>query len=591
MLLTACGDDTSSGTAGGGSGTGAATASGGAGGNGASGGGATGGGGGDEGGRASCDGKPPATDANGSTPNAATIPHPTLRNLSLVWEVDGDEDLDAVVRVRFRELGGAWRLGLPLRRTPAAALEGFAWPNRHAGSVFGLQPATTYELELWLDDPDGGCEVRTLTATTRAVPAAMAGAPTKPVTPATFDQVASSAVPGDVLELAPGDYSSFTFNNDGTIDAPIVIRGTAGVTINGDVRLDGRSYVHVTGLHVLGQIKWNGGIGLAITKNKVDAVADGIVTKTRAEDAYIADNVVTGVTLWNEAALGVDGDNVGEGIEVTGPGHVIEHNRVKGFRDAISLLEDGAAEDQFSIDINNNDIEQAADDAVEADFCFHNCRVTQNRIANSFIGLSSQPGLGGPTYFIRNIEFNVILTPFKLQRGSIGDVAFHNTIVKSGDAFGIYTSDVFSRQFFRNNLFIGGPGGTFGGYQNGNGDVMNLESADPSGDYDYDGYASLDGSFNGQFGSASFSSLAEMMSLTSEKHGVQLDLASFASMVTVPQSPFPAAAVPDLQLAEGGKAVDKGVVLENVNDGFAGEAPDLGAYERGTAPPVYGPQP
>ena len=46
----------------------------------------------------------------------------------------------------------------------------------------------------------------------------------------------------------------------------------------------------------------------------------------------------------------------------------------------------------------------------------------------------------------------------------------------------------------------------------------------------------------------------------------------------------------DLQLAAGSAAVDKGVVLAGINDGFAGAAPDLGAYELGVAPPVYGPR-
>jgi MYXO-CTERM domain-containing protein len=48
--------------------------------------------------------------------------------------------------------------------------------------------------------------------------------------------------------------------------------------------------------------------------------------------------------------------------------------------------------------------------------------------------------------------------------------------------------------------------------------------------------------------------------------------------------------VVDLQLAAGSAAVDKGVVLTAINDGFTGAAPDLGAYEVGAAPPVYGPR-
>ena len=37
-----------------------------------------------------------------------------------------------------------------------------------------------------------------------------------------------------------------------------------------------------------------------------------------------------------------------------------------------------------------------------------------------------------------------------------------------------------------------------------------------------------------------------------------------------------------------GKAVDKGVALPNVNDGFKGKAPDLGAIEAGDPMPIYG---
>jgi hypothetical protein len=46
----------------------------------------------------------------------------------------------------------------------------------------------------------------------------------------------------------------------------------------------------------------------------------------------------------------------------------------------------------------------------------------------------------------------------------------------------------------------------------------------------------------------------------------------------------------NFRLKAGGKAVDAGVRLPNVNDGFAGRAPDLGAYEVGQPAPVYGPR-
>jgi hypothetical protein len=47
----------------------------------------------------------------------------------------------------------------------------------------------------------------------------------------------------------------------------------------------------------------------------------------------------------------------------------------------------------------------------------------------------------------------------------------------------------------------------------------------------------------------------------------------------------------DFRLKPGSAAVDAGVVLPNINDGFTGSAPDLGAYELNRPLPQYGPRP
>ena len=47
----------------------------------------------------------------------------------------------------------------------------------------------------------------------------------------------------------------------------------------------------------------------------------------------------------------------------------------------------------------------------------------------------------------------------------------------------------------------------------------------------------------------------------------------------------------DFRLKPNSAAVDRGVALPNVTEGFAGKAPDLGALEAGQAPPHYGPRP
>jgi hypothetical protein len=46
----------------------------------------------------------------------------------------------------------------------------------------------------------------------------------------------------------------------------------------------------------------------------------------------------------------------------------------------------------------------------------------------------------------------------------------------------------------------------------------------------------------------------------------------------------------DFRLKPGSPAVDRGLVLSNVTDGFTGRAPDLGALEVDTPAPKYGPR-
>jgi len=46
----------------------------------------------------------------------------------------------------------------------------------------------------------------------------------------------------------------------------------------------------------------------------------------------------------------------------------------------------------------------------------------------------------------------------------------------------------------------------------------------------------------------------------------------------------------DFRLKAGSAAIDRGVELPTITDGFAGRAPDLGALEAGQPMPTYGPR-
>ena len=282
--------------------------------------------------------------------------------------------------------------------------------------------------------------------------------------------------------------------------------------------------------------------------------------------------------------MGAQGDNIGEGVEMTGPGNVICYNRVSGFRDCISTMEDSHAVEQTSIDIYNNDIYRGVDDGIEADFCFANCRILRNRLTNCYVGLSSQPGLGGPNYFVRNVMYNVIHGAFKLKRFSRGDIVLHNTVVKIGTGLG--GNSEMDHAYFRNNLAFGGPTGgiNWGNYGAGYPSAADVVTPGPHSSFDYDAVGVVNVEYDAQIGERSFSE--------AEKNGVEkLSFSDTFVDVDFPDPPLPEREVADLRLKAGAEVIDAAVRIPNINDEYIGGAPDCGAYEFGTETPHYGPRP
>jgi hypothetical protein len=527
--------------------------------------------------------------ADATIPGAVTAPYPTLVNLSIEWAVEGDDNLNGVVSVRFRATGeDAWREAMPLRRIPAGESRGttpiFRWANKHSGSIFDLRPDTLYEIELALQDPDGGSAEHSLSVRTRPVPRASDDATVRRAGPADL----ASAQPNEILLLEPGEYGRFVVPRDGEPGRPIVFRSPDHGAVFDSISLNGRKHVYLEGVTVRSSstaITMNNSENCVVRRARIHAVY-GIRASSPpgAANAYIADNIIGGTTPWTNAAMGANGDNIGEGIQLTGPGNVIAHNRVTGFRDAISFMEDRGAHDQFSIDVYGNDIYTGADDGIEADFCFHNCRILRNRLTNCFVGLSSQPGLGGPTYFIRNVMYNLTYVPFKLHRFSQGDVILHNTAVKVGDGMACFSGQPFDNALFRNNLSFGGPPGepTYGGYSAGTGMAANLANPGPRSSFDYDAVGVYELPFRARIGRLDFFEV--------EPHGVRVEWGIFDG-VDFPLPAIPVREPPDLRPRAGSRVVDAGLRIPNVNDGYLGAGPDIGAYEAGQPLPHYGPRP
>jgi hypothetical protein len=497
------------------------------------------------------------------THGEVTTPFPTLNHLAVEWQIEGDDDLDATCEVKVRKQGETmWRDAEPLRRVPAGTsqktLPISTWTNRLSGSVFDLEPGTSYEIELTLHDPDGGSAVKIVKTSTRPEPVAKADAVLKNGSKADL----KAAKPGEVLLLADGDYGAAVFNRDGEPGRPIVYRSTSGKAVFSEISLTDRKWVYLEGITVNGPIRMNGTEHCAVRRCTIKAQYGIKAYKPGMMNACIEDNVITGIREWKADIMGAGGDNDGEGIQFTGSGNVIRHNRVSGYRDCISHMEDDGAAPQMCNDILNNDLSAGLDDGIEADFALHNCRVMRNRLTNCFVGISSQPGLGGPNYFRRNVMFNIILEPFKLHRFSQGDVIQHNTVVKAGDAFGIHTSDPFDHAVITHNLFIGGkpPAGVkYGGHSPGRGRAVDAQHLGNHCVIDHNAYAVIGMPFEGKIRTWTFQSLP---GTDFEKHGRVLEVP-----ISLPEDPAKLYAPPDLSALT-----------------------EAGAYA-GEKVPVYGPRP
>jgi hypothetical protein len=293
-------------------------------------------------------------------------------------------------------------------------------------------------------------------------------------------------------------------------------------------------------------------------------------------------------------------------LKVYGSGNVVAFNRVRNFHDGIDFatygLPDGyphMIRDRMPVsnDFYNNDISMVHDDCIESDGALYNIRVMRNLCGNSAgSGLSTQP-IWGLAYFIRNIVYHSpsIFGSLKLAV-PIGAVFYHNTFLAAVRGSPMLGG---ANLHFANNLILA---------EDPTDPAFNLTTFTTQSRSDYNGFmagakAPFQFAWNtldtrpGAAGTQvrqQFQSLAEYANAVhQDAHSLMVDYAVFADLS--PPSVDDLTHVFDVDslnfaLAPTGAAVDKGVVLDNINDGFTGAAPDLGAREVGVPPPHYGPR-
>jgi hypothetical protein len=393
-----------------------------------------------------------------------------------------------------------------------------------------------------------------------------------------------------------------------------------------------------------------GSKGLTVKRCRFENVNLGIFTNyAGSSNFYIADNYFFGRndskhllgwigTYWAQFA-GVDGQKFPPllssytAVRVYGPGHVIAYNYVSDFHDGIDVETYGNPDGSHaidgphyppreywdrrpvSIDYYNNYMTNFHDNAFEIDGSMHNVRVMRNMMVNSASHpFCNQPAIGGPIYWIRNIAYHAPGGSTRMTNGAAGVLFYNNTILTETSAGSS------ANTHWRNNLMLGENSApaifSVNTYTNYSSSDYNGFRPNPKADYsfqwnsppftiqvDYRGLLLASpgrgtGAANPSLETRRFRTLAEYSEATrQDRNSVIVDYDVFVNVPKLDaqdlknvQKLYKAADV-DFRLKPGSAAIDRGVLLPNVTDGFSGAAPDLGALELGQAPPHYGPRP
>jgi hypothetical protein len=420
----------------------------------------------------------------------------------------------------------------------------------------------------------------------------------------------------------------------GTPDKPIVIKGAGDgeVVIDGAgaqtlFNLMGGNYNYFEGITIrntnvaflLGIKGIAGSSGFTLKHSRLYDVGRAIQADwSGSKNFYIGDNIFIGRHVpdkmlgWNGAQWakypGFPELLISEyGVKIYGQGHVVEHNYVANWHDGIDVatygVPDGAPNDDpdrvpLSIDFNNNDFYNMGDNCIETDGSARNVRVYENRCFNAAAqAFSVQPVFGGPNYFFRNLLYNAPVSgAFKYIEESAGVLTYNNTFIADGRA------GPASNMHFRNNLILSEGNkdevfavtGTFTNYTSSD---YNGFRPDPDSEYAFQ-WNSPPFDVLTDYKDAPvvrrYKTLAEYQAATGQdKHSVLIDYNTFVNVSMPDIANLQRLYNPedyDFRLKPNSAAVDKGVVLPNITDGYSGKAPDLGAYEVGATPPVYGPR-
>lgn len=509
---------------------------------------------------------------------------PTFHCVGLYWSPVGGGTNKEVV-VRFHAAGeSVWREGLPMRYNPIANTDEDLADYR--GSIVGLKPGTSYEVELKLTD---GSAATNLTAKTWS----------ETFPPGEIVVVSNRETPLEIKQSGSAEKWRVYDGKGATIDVrhlhDACITVDASYVIIRNFTLKGAGNTNVPPERIIGAVRINGGHDIVIEdcdisdwgrlspKTGFGVDYDAAIFSNRPEMKRL---VVQRCKLHHPA---FDGSNWYEpkypthsqGPQVislfnTGGNHVIRYNEC--YSDMEHMYNDGIGGGSngsyrgapgHDSDIYRNLMSHCWDDGIEAEGGNRNVRIWDNYIEQSMMMIGNAATSIGPLYIWRNVVARSQWQPnshggYFLKMGYAGGdhwmtghmYIFHNTIFRSDEWLptgGLGGDRIVRHTVSRNNILHVREPRNWSASDN----KQNVNN-----DFDYDLY-------NGRAPAAH------------EKHGVKgepiyVKGAGFNRETTTG----------NFQLADNSPGAGVAQPIPN----FSGESrtPDIGAHQRGAPPIQYG---
>ena len=511
---------------------------------------------------------------------------PTFHCLGLYWSPTGGAR-EKQVLVRYRQQGSeTWKEGLPMRYNPIPGTEEDLADYR--GSIVHLAPGTTYEVELTLS----GSALHANLFTTTWSEQFPSGETVKVESRNTPLLLTQSGKPnawrvydgrGSSIDVGHQHDSCITLNASYVILRGFTLKGAGATNLNpkriiGAIRIEGGQDIVIEDCDISGWGRLNPETGFGFDYDAAIFSKSSSLKRLVVQRCKLHHPAFDGST-WYEPKYPTH--TMGPQCITlfnAGENHVIRYNECYSdldhmYNDVIGGGSNGSYRGSPGpdSDIYRNLISHAWDDGLEVEGGSRNVRVWGNYITQCMMMIGNAPASIGPLYIWGNVVARSQWQPDApggnfLKMGFAGGEGwmtghmyiFHNTLFWADEWLptgGLGGSRLVKHTVSRNNILHVRTARDFS---------VSAARQNTDNDFDYDLY-------NGRIPSGQ------------EAHGIP------GEPVYVPGAGFNTEmGTGTFQLATGSPGVRAGEKIPNFSDRYSGEAPDIGAHQRGASPMKFG---